>query len=305
MQNKHSDAFNPFTVGSKLTWLEACQWLEQHGEAYCIATIVAEAGSVPRANGSKMVISTHAQFDTLGGGNLERQVIKKARKLLDHKQEGVSIERFSLTADLQQCCGGAVQVMLESINCQLPKVVIYGAGHVSQALCTILQQLPCHVRVIDNRHDWIEQITVLGVKAYQHDFPIETVNNLDKKSIVLIMTHDHALDFDLTKLAIERACFPYIGLIGSRGKKQRFEFRLKEQLSNPSLLEQLTCPIGLAAIQGKLPMQVAVSVSAQLMALFESIKSDSASQAEDRPRKEKQWQRANDTKKMLKRTPHG
>lgn len=305
MQDNCSDAFNPFTVGSKLTWLEACQWLEQHGEAYCIATIVAEAGSVPRENGSKMVISTHTQFDTLGGGNLERQVIKVARKLLDDKQKGVSIERFSLTADLQQCCGGAVQVMFESINCQLPKVIIYGAGHVSQALCSILQQLPCHLSVIDNRHDWVEQVTATGVKAYQHDFPIKTVNNLDAKSIVLIMTHDHALDFDLAKLAIERACFPYIGLIGSQGKKQRFEFRLKEQLSDPSLLEQLTCPIGLAGIQGKLPMQVAVSVSAQLMVLFETIKSEPANPAENRPRREVQWQQANDAKKMLKGTPHG
>jgi len=32
----------------KLDWLKACQHLQQDGQAYCIITIVAQAGSLPR-----------------------------------------------------------------------------------------------------------------------------------------------------------------------------------------------------------------------------------------------------------------
>lgn len=309
MPVNESNTFNQLTENSTLTWLEACQWLENNGEAYCIATIIAEAGSVPRSSGSKMVVSANGQFDTLGGGNLELQVIEKARARLTETQlsphkSGVSIERFSLAADLEQCCGGAVQVMLEPINCQQPKVIIYGAGHVSQALCTILKQLPCHVSVIDNRQQWVEQVCAMGIHAYQHDSPVETINDINPNSMLLIMTHDHALDFELTKTALERASFPYIGLIGSKGKKQRFEFRLKEQLSSTSLLENLTCPIGHTDIKGKLPMQVAVSVAAQLMALFDQVKARPTEIKEETLRKEAQWQQANTARKSLKEAQH-
>lgn len=289
------------TADSHLNWIEACQWLEQNGEAYCIATIVAESGSVPRSSGSKMVISSHAQFDTLGGGNLELQVINRARQLLADKKRSSAIERFSLAADLGQCCGGAVQVLLETMNCQLPKVVIYGAGHVSQALCTVLKQLPCHVTVFDNRPEWIKQVSDLGIHAKLQQQPAETVEMVDEQSLLIIMTHDHGLDFEITKAALERSCFPYVGLIGSQGKKQRFEFRLKEQLSNPELLNQLTCPIGHPDIQGKLPMQVAISISAQLNTLFKQIETQSNT---DSSPNERAWKQANAARKSLKEAGH-
>ena len=312
-QSHTSRLFTQLTQHTKMDWLQACQWLEQNGESYCIATIIAEVGSVPRANGSKMVISNSSQFDTLGGGNLEHQVIQKARQQLTAKQQSVAIERFSLAADLNQCCGGAVQVMFETMNCQRPKVVIYGAGHVSQALCGILNQLPCHVTVIDSRPEWLEQISASGIHTIQHNEPVETLANLDSNALILIMTHDHALDFELTKNALQRNCFTYVGLIGSEGKKQRFEFRLREQLSDSNLLKGLTCPIGHSDIKGKLPMQVAVSVSAQLMDRFDHLSEETATQhngqqnskATDHTQKynEQQWQQANNAKKTLESMP--
>lgn len=310
MLANQSTPIYPLTKNSTLTWLEACQWLESQGEAYCIATIIAEAGSVPRATGSKMVVSLNGQYDTLGGGSLERQVIEKARKKLTDslslsQNNNISIERFSLAADLGQCCGGAVQVLLEPINGQQPKVVIYGAGHVSQALCSILKQLPCHVSVIDNRQEWVDQVTEMGIQAFHYDTPVETIDHLHPNSLLLIMTHDHVLDFELTKLALEKATFPYIGLIGSQGKKQRFEFRLKEHLSDASLVKNLTCPIGHPDIKGKLPMQVAVSVSAQLMPLIEPLKIEQTNEKEATRHKENQWQKANITRISLKEAQDG
>ncbi|WP_413701822.1 XdhC family protein [Psychromonas sp. KJ10-10] len=100
------------STSSKNDWLSACQALEQQGQPYCIVTIIAEAGSLPRGTGSKIVITQSQQFDTLGGGQLEFEIINTARKGLKEKQSTmdaplVHIERFSLVADLGQCCGGA------------------------------------------------------------------------------------------------------------------------------------------------------------------------------------------------------
>ncbi|SDH97071.1 molybdenum cofactor sulfurylase [Vibrio xiamenensis] len=283
-----------FLSSPSLHWLEACRQLEQKGEAYCLATVVAYVGSVPRASGSKMVITAQCQFDTLGGGNLEHQVIAKARSAIQSGDAQVSVERFSLAADLGQCCGGAVQVMFEYFHTQTPKVVVFGAGHVCQALGPILAQLPLHLTVIDSRQEWLTPLQNQGIDTKHYDNPVEAINQLAPNSYIVVMTQDHGLDFELVRNALERNCFAFVGLIGSQGKKSRFEFRLKEQLSHAELLDGLTCPIGNPDIQGKLPMQVAVSIAAQLIQL--TGKTEPSCPQGD----EQQWRQFNQLRQTLK-----
>ena len=93
------------------------------------------------------------------------EVIAQAREGLSNRTNQVAIERFSLSADLGQCCGGAVQVMFEYFQTQTPQVVIFGAGHVCQALTTVLSELPCHVKVIDSRIEWLTPLQDKGIEA--------------------------------------------------------------------------------------------------------------------------------------------
>ena len=279
-------------------WLKACQMLEQQGEAYCIATVVAYVGSVPRSSGAKMVITPACQFDTLGGGNLEFQVIAQAREGLASHQSQVAIERFSLSADLGQCCGGAVQVMFEYFHTQTPQVVIFGAGHVCQALTTVLNELPCQLTVVDSRHEWLAPLQDKGIKVELLENPIEALGQLPSNAYVIVMTQDHGLDFEITRLALEENRFAFVGLIGSQGKKQRFEFRLKEQLTDADLIHNLTCPIGHPDVKGKLPMQVAVSVAAQLIGLFSEQEANTINRESNS--EEVQWKQANEARKVLK-----
>lgn len=288
----------PYLSSPGINWLAACQQLEQQGQAYCIATVLAYVGSVPRSSGAKMVISAQSQFDTLGGGNLEYQVIAKAREKLKLQRVEPLIERFALSADLGQCCGGAVQVMFEFFHTQTPQVAIFGAGHVCQALTTILNGLPCHVKVIDSRPEWLEPLSQKGIETELHANPADAIEKLRNNTFVLIMTQDHGLDFELTQKALESQRFAYVGLIGSQGKNQRFRFRLKEQLTNANLLDQLTCPIGHSDVTGKLPMEVAVSVSAQLIHLFQTDKT--SAHVDENQNNEEQWRHANDARKHIK-----
>ncbi|CAH0526192.1 xanthine dehydrogenase accessory protein XdhC [Vibrio hippocampi] len=282
----------------RLNWLSACQHLEQTGEPYCIATVIAEVGSVPRSQGAKMIITATQQFDTLGGGNLEYQVIDKARAALNNSQSTNHIERFSLAADLGQCCGGAVQVLLEFMHTQQPKVVVFGAGHVCHALATVLTQLPCHLTVVDNRPEWLQPLEALGISTLLMATPEDAVCELPSDAHLVIMTQDHSLDFEISKRALECNQFPFIGLIGSQGKNQRFRYRLTEQLSDAALLNSLTCPIGHPDIRGKLPMQVALSIAAQLMQKFEPLAHTEKCDVTDEP-KQRNWQQVNQLRKTL------
>lgn len=295
MQSFTQPGSTPFS-SIKQGWLTACQELEQHGQPYCIATVVAEVGSVPRARGAKMVITPTHQYDTLGGGNLEFQVIQKAREgLAQHKQQA-SIERFSLAADLGQCCGGAVQVLLEFMQTNQPKVVVFGAGHVCHSLTSILRELPYHLTVVDTRSEWLEPLSSVGITTHCCDEPASMVAELSSNSHLVVMTQDHSLDYAIVSKALEQNRFSFVGLIGSESKNQRFRFRLEEQLKRPELIEPLICPIGHPDVQGKLPMQVAVSISAQLIERFAN--SETQHQAEHLSKQS--WQAANQARQSLK-----
>jgi xanthine dehydrogenase accessory factor len=80
--------------------------------------------------------------------------------------------------------------------------------------------------------------------------------------MVLVMTHDHALDFDLVAACLQRSDLPFVGLIGSDTKRARFASRL-HRVGLP--IDRLVCPIGLPGIDGKDPAVIAVSVVAQIL----------------------------------------
>ena len=285
-----SDSIN-LTISN---WVSACQYFEKRGEAYCLATLIAKAGSAPATVGAKMVVSQTHQFDTLGGGNLEHQVIEIARKGLKATDPQVSVNRFTLSEDSGQHCGGAVQIMFEYRNVQHPKVVIFGAGHVCQALCSILKELPCAITVIDTRKKWLEPLESQGIQTSLQSNPVSILPTLPVDAYLLVMTQSHELDQDIVHHALEHQGFSFIGLIGSASKKHYIEQELSKKLSDTSLLQQLTCPIGRADIPGKMPMEIAVSVSAQLMELF-------AEKSSANPVKDTElWVMANELRKMLK-----
>jgi xanthine dehydrogenase accessory factor len=68
-------------------------------------------GSAPREAGATMLVTETAIVDTIGGGEMERTAIQKARELLHNG--GAAFLRLSLGPDLNQCCGGSVTIAFE------------------------------------------------------------------------------------------------------------------------------------------------------------------------------------------------
>ncbi|MCH2057620.1 MAG: xanthine dehydrogenase accessory protein XdhC [Thalassotalea sp.] len=252
------------------SWSQAIAKLEQAGTDYVIATIVGTTGSTPRAASSKMVITAYDIFDTLGGGHLEYKVIEHARKLLLQGETTQDLSHFQLGANLGQCCGGAAVVMFETMVCQKLRLNVYGAGHVAQALIPILGQLPVRINWIDNRADIFPEHMPENVIKVVDEEPVEQAKIAVDNMAHLILTHNHQLDFALAEAIIKAGNASWLGVIGSETKAKRFKHRLAHRDFNQEQIAQMTCPVGLSNVSGKLPMEVAVSIAGEIINLYQS-----------------------------------
>jgi xanthine dehydrogenase accessory factor len=243
-------------------WLDALAAAERDNLPAVLVTVLAAKGSTPREAGAKMVVSADGLAGTIGGGNLEFQCEAAARALLASDAEGPSTRDFPLGPALGQCCGGHVTVLFEVLRPPRLLIALFGAGHVGKALVKLLADLPCRVRWIDPRPEALPANLPPNVLAVRTAQPEQTVASLAPGSVVLVMTHDHQLDFEIVAAALQRADLPAVGLIGSDTKRARFLSRLNRL---GIMGEKLICPIGLAGIEGKQPAVVAVSIAAQVL----------------------------------------
>ncbi|OZG73947.1 xanthine dehydrogenase accessory protein XdhC [Hahella sp. CCB-MM4] len=248
-------------------WIDAAKVMQQRGEPYVLVTLLGCTGSTPRDQGSKMVVSAEKSYDTIGGGQLEFSVIQKSRELMTGTEATQVIQHFPLAAALAQCCGGSATVLLEYIpGCRF-RVALYGAGHVAKSLVTILGGLPCKVSWFDERSDQFPQTYPDNVTPMISMAPVASVKDLPIGSDMLILTHNHQLDFELCKAALDHGGLRHIGLIGSETKAERFAMRLDKAGYSQEQIERIVCPVGSLDVPGKLPMEVAVSIAAQLIAI--------------------------------------
>jgi len=166
--------------------------------------------------------------------------------------------------------GAVRRVLLERIAPDAFDVVVFGAGHVGQALVAALSPLPWQVLWIDSRPEVFPPVLPPSVQALRVADPLDQVDRLRPGSLVLVLTHSHALDQDLCERLLQRGDTAYLGLIGSATKRATFERRLKQRGIAPALLDTLTCPIGIGGIHGKEPAVIAAAVVAQLLQVREA-----------------------------------
>ncbi len=252
------------------TWYEAVAQCQQDGAPYVIVTVISIAGSTPREAGSKMVVTDAQSIDTIGGGHLEFDAIKTAQEMLSGGSRGkesasTEIRSYPLSSKLGQCCGGAVKVLFEVCNLHAQHIAIFGAGHVAKALVPILAQLPLRISWIDSREDLFSHPLPANVKKVVEEAPETEVRGLEENTWLVILTHDHQLDYRITEQALKYPALPFVGLIGSETKAKRFITKLGHRGFNESDLARLATPIGDTSIPGKRPIEVAVSIASQII----------------------------------------
>ena len=147
----------------------------------------------------------------------------------------------------------------------LTPVLLFGAGHVGRAVVLALAPLPFAVRWIDSRAGEFPQhipqnVVTVCTAAVDHELA-----GAPNDALVVVMTHSHPLDFDITAAALRRECFPFVGLIGSDTKRARFVSLARQIGLTDSRIDRLVCPIGLGLIKGKEPAVIAAALAAQLL----------------------------------------
>ncbi|MDL2424972.1 XdhC family protein, partial [Pseudomonas sp. BAgro211] len=68
-----------------------------------------------------------------------------------------------------------------------------------------------------------------GVTRVINEEVIDEIDEMPAGSYFIVMTHNHALDLELTAKILERTDFTYFGLIGSDTKRAKFEHRLRDR----------------------------------------------------------------------------
>ncbi len=246
------------------SWLDA---LARHAEASVpavLVTLTEVRGSAPRDGGTKMVFTATGQDDTVGGGALEHECGRVAREMLESGVVGPVSRTFPLGPALGQCCGGSVGVLFEPMLPVSWTVAVFGAGHVGQAVVRLLATLPCRVIWADSRAELLASPVPKGIHCVTTTIPDDVVPS---GAMVLVMSHDHQLDYRIVRSCLARDDLAFVGLIGSATKRARFRSRLARDGVPPDGIERLTCPIGLFEVGSKLPAEIALSVVAQLLSL--------------------------------------
>lgn len=251
-------------------------------EASILVTVVRTQGSVPREVGAWMVVLADALTGTVGGGHLEFDAIARSRAALAGGDLAEEV-RYPLGPSLGQCCGGVVWLRFEwvaageDLAARLPQpplrpVALFGAGHVGEVLARFARELPLALHWVDSRDGLFPTGTPpRGWRQEVCDPPADAVRDLAPGSAVLVMTHNHAEDFDIIAACLrrqrERADLAFVGMIGSRTKWASFRQRLLARGFSDADLAQVTCPIGVPGVAGKQPGVIAVAVLAQMLAL--------------------------------------
>lgn len=140
-------------------------------------------------------------------------------------------------------------------------LLLFGAGHVGRAIAERLPGLPIALAWFDSRSDHDRP----GVMVQDDDALVACAGEAPSDGAVLVLTHDHQLDYRLTAAAL-RAPARFVGLIGSATKRARFLSRLAGEGVDSA---RLTCPVGIDGITGKEPATIAIAVIAQLLLLAE------------------------------------
>ena len=149
-------------------------------------------------------------------------------------------------------------------------VLVFGNGHVGRALVRVLGVLPARVEWIDERDCEFPADAPAGVAIVATDTPTSEIRDAPRGALLVITTHDHALDFELVTAALGRDDWRYVGLIGSASKRNQFEKRLLARGFTAAQVARVTCPIGRAVpIRSKDPGAIAIAVAAELVAIHE------------------------------------
>ena len=166
--------------------------------------------------------------------------------------------------------------LVERLGEPATQLLLFGAGHVGRALALAMAPLPFQLHWLDTRPDAFPRFVPQNVEPLVSAKPASRLAEALDGSIVLIMTHSHALDLEIAMAALAAGRFALVGVIGSATKRARFASQMRQAGLSDGSIGRLVCPIGLPGILGKDPATIAASVAAQCLLVRQEVQSNLA-----------------------------
>ncbi|MCG8637943.1 MAG: XdhC family protein [Desulfobacterales bacterium] len=145
-------------------------------------------------------------------------------------------------------------------------IYIFGGGHVGYSLANMahLIDLPCVV--VDDREEFANGERFPHARAVhvvdRFDTPLDTFG-VNENAYIVILTRGHLHDETVLEQALKTPA-PYIGMIGSRRKRDIIYANLMARGVERSRLDEVHSPIGIE-INSETPAEIAVSILAQII----------------------------------------
>ncbi len=242
--------------------------LRERGQPAALCTVLIAQGSTPGKETMRMLVREDGTIlGSVGGGCVEAEVIEMALEVI--AADRPESRSFTLNRkDLPESgliCGGQVTILAEPVV--PPVLVLFGGGHVAEAICRVACECELRIEVCDDRAEyadperhaladachcgpWAEMATQFA-PALHHD--------------LVVATRGHRDDFEIL-LALARAdCRPRsLGLLGSRAKRATLDRMLADEGVSEEFRARIETPIGLP-IGSRTAGEIAVSVVAGLI----------------------------------------
>ncbi|NLX18088.1 MAG: XdhC family protein [Desulfobulbus sp.] len=185
----------------------------------------------------------------------------------DLPSEVVSLCRqagVSLSGAARVDCG-TEQYLLSSFSSG-GHLVLVGAGHVAACTAEAAARVGFRITVMDDREEFANK------GRFPHATAIRVLPtfagclndmDIDSDTYVVIVTRGHLHDMEVLEQAL-RTRAGYIGMIGSRRKRNAIYTQLLDRGITEAQLGQVRCPIGMA-IEADTPEEIAVSIVGELI----------------------------------------
>jgi xanthine dehydrogenase accessory factor len=145
-------------------------------------------------------------------------------------------------------------------------VFLFGAGHVAQPIARLAALVGFRVRVVDDRAEFANPERFPEAEAIHLATDFDSALNglaVNRRAFIVIVTRGHLHDKAVLMQAL-RTEAAYIGMIGSRRKREQIFGALLRQGFTAADLRRVHSPIGLN-IGAETPEEIAVSIVAELI----------------------------------------
>jgi len=166
----------------------------------------------------------------------------------------------------------AVMITIENLRFVIepsfaPQIVyLFGAGHISKQVAMLAGQVNFQVSVLDDREEFAnrdrfaEARKIKVLSSFEKAFSDLEIN---QNSFIVIVTRGHVHDKTVLKQALKSNA-GYIGMIGSKKKRDTTYDSLLNQGFTRKDLERVHAPIGLE-IKAETPEEIGVSIVAEMI----------------------------------------